>query len=71
MGRDLGVDIMSWHSTEFDETTQGYYAIWEPIVIGAGKTRHEALDDLRQAAHFGVDTFIELKLKDINKIKGD
>ena len=56
---------------EFDEATQGYYAVWEPIVIGAGKTRPEALDDLRQAAHFGVDTFIELKLKDINKVKED
>ena len=51
---------------EFDEASRGYYAIWEPVVIGAGQTRHEALDDLRQAAHFGVDTFIELKLKDIN-----
>jgi len=56
---------------EFDEATQGYYAVWEPIAIGAGKTKHEALDDLRQAAHFGVDTFIELKLKDINKGKED
>jgi hypothetical protein len=56
---------------EFDEATQGYYAIWEPVAIGAGKTRYEALDDLRQAAHFGVDTFIKLKLKDINKEKED
>ena len=56
---------------EFDQATQGYYAVWEPIAIGAGKTKHEALDDLRQAAHFGVDTFIELKLKDINKGKED
>ena len=56
---------------EFDEATQGYYAVWEPIAIGAGKTKHEALDDLRQAAHFGVDTFIGLKLKDINKVKED
>jgi predicted RNase H-like HicB family nuclease len=56
---------------EFDEATQGYYAVWEPVVIGAGKTRHEALDDLRQAAHFGTDTFIELKLQDINKEKED
>ena len=53
----------------FDEEMQGYYAIWEPVAIGAGKTRREALDDLRQTAHFGVDTFIDLKLKDINKRK--
>ena len=65
MSRRNDIDV------EFDEASQGYYAIWEPIVIGAGKARHEALDDLRQAAHFGVDTFIELKLEDINKIKED
>lgn len=65
MSRRNDIDV------EFDKATQGYYAIWEPVVIGAGKTRHEALDDLRQAAHFGADTFIELKLKDINKIKED
>ena len=52
---------------EFDEETRNYYIVWEPIVISLGKTRHEALEDLRQAAHFGVDTFIDLKLKDIGK----
>ena len=55
----------------FDEVMQGYYVIWEPVVIGTGKTRREALDDLRQAAHFGVDTFIDLEMEDTNKIKGD
>jgi predicted RNase H-like HicB family nuclease len=65
MSRRNDIDV------EFDEATQGYYAIWEPIVIGAGKTRHEALDDLRQAAHFGVDTFIELKLKNVSKTEED
>jgi len=49
---------------EFDEITHDYYVVWEPIAMGAGKTRQEALDDLRQAAHFGIDTFIDLKLKD-------
>ena len=48
---------------EFDSGTQEYYIIWEPIVIGLGKTRYEALEDLRMAAHFGVDTFIDLELK--------
>ena len=55
----------------FDEVAQGYYVIWEPIVIGTGKTGQEALEDLREAAHFGVDTFIDLKLKDISKGKED
>jgi predicted RNase H-like HicB family nuclease len=65
MSRRNDIDV------EFDEKNQGYYAIWEPIVIGAGKTRHEALDDLRQAAHFGVDIFIELKLRNIGKTEED
>jgi predicted RNase H-like HicB family nuclease len=52
---------------EFDEETRNYYIVWEPIVISLGKTRQEALEDLRQAAHFGVDTLIDLKLKDIGK----
>jgi predicted RNase H-like HicB family nuclease len=52
---------------EFDKKTREYYIIWEPIVIGMGKTSREALEDLREAAHFGVDTLIDLKLKDIKK----
>jgi hypothetical protein len=55
----------------FDEVMQGYYAVWKSIIIGTGKTKHAALDDLRQTAHFGVDTFIDLKLEDVNKIKED
>jgi len=51
---------------ELDELTHDYYAFWEPVAMGAGKTMRDALDDLRQAAHFGIDTFIDLKLKDIN-----
>jgi len=52
---------------EFDEETQDYYIIWKPVVIGLGKTKANALQDLREAAHFGVDTLIDLKLKDIRK----
>jgi len=37
---------------EFDEETQNYYVSWEPpIAIGLGKTKEEALEDLREAAH--------------------
>jgi len=54
---------------EFDRETQEHYIIWEPVVIGIGKTRHEALEDLRMAAHLGVDTLIDLKLKGIGKRK--
>ena len=54
---------------EFDEEIQNYYIIWEPIVVSLGKTVQEALEDLREAAHFGVDTLIDLKLEDI--MEGD
>ena len=47
---------------EYDPDTMDYCSVWEPVVIGAGKTEQEALEDLRQAAHFCVDQLIELKL---------
>jgi len=52
---------------DFDRETGEYYIVWEPVVIGAGQTKSEALEDLRTAAHFGVDTLIDLKLKNIKK----
>ena len=65
MSRKNSIDI------DFDEKSQDYYVIWEPIIVGMGKTRHETLEDLRTAAHFGVDTFIDLKLKDTRTEKED
>jgi len=54
---------------KFDDETRDYYIVWEPIVISSGKTIEEVLTDLRQAAHFGVDTMIDLKIKDTNQEK--
>ena len=54
---------------KYDKETRDYYIIWEPVVIGTGKTGREALEDLRTAAHFGVDTMIDLKLKNSVKRK--
>jgi len=51
---------------EYDEETRSYYTVWEPVFISSGKTRNAALSDLKQAAHFGVDAFIDLKIKEIN-----
>ncbi len=56
---------------EFDEAAKLYFAMWEPVVIGAGDTQYKALNDLKQAAHFGIDAMINLKLKDIVKQKED
>ena len=52
---------------EFDRKSGEYYIVWEPVVIGAGKTAGEALEDLREASHFGVDTLIDRKLRNIKK----
>lgn len=52
---------------EFDSQTGEYYIIWRPVVISAGRTKDEALEDLRKAAHFGVDSLIDLKLANIKK----
>ena len=52
-------------SIEFDAESREYYIIWQPMmVISSGKTSHEALEELRETAHFGVDTLIDMKLKD-------
>jgi predicted RNase H-like HicB family nuclease len=56
---------------EFDEETQDYYIVWEPLIISSGNTRQESLEDLREAAHFAVDTLIDLKLSDISKNAGN
>ena len=56
-------------SIHHDSETGDYYIVWKPLVIAAGKTEREALEDLRTAAHFGVDTLINLKLKNIEKEK--
>ena len=50
---------------ECDADTMDYYSTWEPVVIGAGKTEQEALEDLRTAAHFSVDKLIDLRIKNI------
>lgn len=52
---------------EYDSEGGDYYIVWSPMVIGAGQTEREALEDLRAAAHSGVDTLINLELKNITE----
>ena len=54
---------------EYDRETRSHFIIWEPLVISLGRTPEEALGDLREAAHLGVDTWIDLKLEEIKKEK--
>jgi len=53
---------------ELDKVTQHYYIVWELSVIGLGKTKQEALESLREAAHFGVYSLIDQKLRNISEI---
>ncbi len=53
---------------EFDEEIRGYHISWQPVLaIGMGKTAQEALEDLKAAAHFGIETKINLKQKEISQ----
>jgi predicted RNase H-like HicB family nuclease len=52
----------------YDDDSQNYYCIWRPLTsVGLGKTEVEALDDLRAAAHLGIETTVDLKLREIEK----
>lgn len=51
---------------DFDDDSQSYYCVWRPLTsVGLGKTKAEALDDLRTAAHLGIETMVDLKLREI------
>jgi predicted RNase H-like HicB family nuclease len=51
---------------EYDEEIQSYFIAWRPMAaMGIGGTAAEALEELRQAAHFGIDTMVDLRLKEI------
>ena len=41
---------------EFDKETQEYLAVWEPVIIGMGKTERAAVEDLIAAAELFIDT---------------
>ena len=52
----------------FDEVSKDYYIICDlPTAIGSSGTEIEALHDLRDAAHFGIDSIIEQKRKEMAK----
>jgi hypothetical protein len=52
---------------DYDQESGDYYIVWEPVILSAAKTQRQALEELRGAAHSGVDTLIDLKLKKIKK----
>ena len=53
---------------EYDDTSKNYCIFWRPLVaVGMGDTEKAALEDLRQAAHLGIETEVNLKLTEIDK----
>ena len=49
---------------EFDEETREYFAVWEPVIFGMGKTEQEAVQDLVGTAELLIDSN-NLKISDI------
>ena len=52
---------------DYDETSGEYYILWEPVILSAAKTERQALEELRGAAHLGVDTLIDQRLQRLEK----
>ena len=51
---------------EFDEETREYFAVWEPVIFGMGKTEKAAVQDLIAAAELFVDSNYQ-KINDIQE----
>ncbi len=52
---------------EFDEESGNFYVVWRPFTaVGMGETAREALEDLKQAAHFGIETAVDMKMSEIS-----
>ena len=47
----------------YDKQTQDYYIIWEPVIVGMGKTVPATMEDLRQALNLDLDTLEQDYLK--------
>jgi predicted RNase H-like HicB family nuclease len=49
--------------TEYDADSCTYYVVWQPpVVIGAGQTEKEALEDMRDAVRFCIEEMVDLKI---------
>ena len=53
---------------EYDEQSHDCHVMWKSgRAIGLGTTLREALEDLRQAVHFYIDTIIDTELTELNQ----
>jgi predicted RNase H-like HicB family nuclease len=50
--------------TEYDADSCSYYIFWQPpVVIAAGKTEREALEDFREAVRFCIVETVEKSIR--------
>ena len=62
MCKDQKIQIM------FDYESNDYYIIYQPpATISSGRTKIEALQDLKDIVHIYIDSLINKKLKEISK----
>jgi predicted RNase H-like HicB family nuclease len=51
--------------TEYDAESRSYYIVWQPpVVIAAGQTEKEALEDFREAVRFCIEETVNKKMKE-------
>ena len=57
---------------EYDAETWNYFAVLEPMpAMDMGETENEALEDLKKAVCFGIETMINSRQVEIGYCKGD
>jgi RNase adaptor protein for sRNA GlmZ degradation len=53
---------------EYDDEERNCHAMLDAgKALGLGTTHREALEDLREAAHYYINTMIDLKLRELNQ----
>ena len=51
---------------EYDTVSNSYFIVWQPmLVVGTGSSRKAALDDLKKAAHFGIDAILNVEIEKV------
>jgi len=51
--------------TEYDAESCSYYIVWQPpVVIAAGQTEKEALEEFREAVRFCIEETVEKRIRE-------
>ncbi len=61
----MGISPCNDIKTEYDADSRYYFVIWQPpVVIGAGLTEKEALEDFREAMRFCIEGIVDKKIRE-------